>query len=394
MKKILVFTSWYPTPNRPQDHSFVSQQVKILHNFIENNRSDNWKFIVWHQMHAVDWFNHLFRKPAVTDEWRDGPIKIFVAQGIIPSHRLPVDQYNFLLPAMKETYKKVISEFDGQPDLVWTVTLSASLLWNYFQSEQKFFIPYILQEHSNPLKMHLKDIGSIDKSKKALASVSQVIVVAERQIAEFQSLLPSCNPLVVWNSVDETFLVQKGKRKLSSPFVFVFAGRLSAEKGLDRLILACKILYERKVIFTLKIIGGGPAESSLKKMVSDLGLTHSIQFLGSKRPDEISDLLESCHAFVLPSHYENCPVALLEAQVKGLPCICTINGASEKVLLPGNGFTVNENGDGVALGEAMSKMIDTYKQFDLDEVRTKSLQYFSPTVFAKRMIEIIERAIV
>jgi len=109
---------------------------------------------------------------------------------------------------------------------------------------------------------------------------------------------------------------------------------------------------------------------------------------------EISKTLDTVHCFVLPSLYENCPVALLEAQVKGLPCVCTINGASEKVMLPGNGIAVADNGEGDELAVALLQMISTYSSYDRVGIRRRSIAEFAPEVFAKKMHKVFVDAMV
>ena len=68
-------------------------------------------------------------------------------------------------------------------------------------------------------------------------------------------------------------------------------------------------------------------------MASSLGILHQIEFVGpvSDRQQLIAELLDSS-LFVLPSHAEGLPVALLEAMALGVPCIATDVGAVTDLL--------------------------------------------------------------
>lgn len=388
MKRVLVFTGWYPSPDNPTQFVFVQQQVHILNKILPTLTGEKWEFIVWNELMPTDLFNHCFRKNAINTIWDDEGITVLKRQSILISYRIPFNQDRLTLKSMGNTYQNVIQYFGGEPDLIWCVTLSSAVLWNRFQVQNKLRFPFILQEHSNPLSMHLKYPWNRVHSQEMLKNVLKVIIVAERQFKEFKDLDETCEPELLWNSVSEYFLKERVALISNSPFVFLFVGRISAEKGLIRLVKAARKLDQKGARFIFKIIGAGPEEKMLKFLIETYKISNRFEWLGSKSPEEISYLMDSCHVFVLPSFYENCPVALLEAQVKGLPCVCTVNGASEKVLLSGNGIAVEDNGDGDELVGALLKMIETYPYYDQNGIRSRSLSKFAPEVFAKRMLKI------
>ena len=69
----------------------------------------------------------------------------------------------------------------------------------------------------------------------------------------------------------------------------------------------------------LLLIGTGPDEAALREQARALGVEERVHFLGVR--EDVDRLLCAMDAFVFPSHNEGLPVALLEAQCSGVPCL-------------------------------------------------------------------------
>ena len=390
MKRILVFTPWYPTPDQPHIYTYVSQQVKIINEYL-NVVPGACEIVVWHQQQALDLAARIFhQKNNRNFDWEDGTVNVLSRQGTILSHRWKARQYKFLHHEFACTYKQVVSLLNGEPDLVWTVTLSGALRWFEFALNTKLKIPFVLQEHSNTIWMHLKSPAAVRLSVKALSKASKVIVVASRQIDQFQSISPDLKPVVVWNAVDPAFIRPCNPLVLNRRILFV--GRLSQEKGLNRLLRAISILVKIFPDLELYLVGSGPLKGFLEREADALKISSYVHFLGSKKPSEIAVLLDETAVFVLPSEYENCPVALLEAQTRGVPCIVRKNNASEHVLLPGNGVAVDDQGDGVGIASGLKNVFLQIEQFNRVEIQNRALQQFAPSVFSRKMMSVFSEA--
>jgi glycosyltransferase involved in cell wall biosynthesis len=287
----------------------------------------------------------------------------------------------FSLNGMKSTYLEVRNILGAPPDCIWTITLSATILWDWFRKQQNINIPFFLQEHSNPLSMHLKKTYKV-RAAIRMAKDVPVCIVAHRQLSEFKNLSNSFNCNLIWNTVNPLFL----KKSLNKPRrnSLLFVGRLSEEKGLIRLIRAVNIIKDRVPDIHLKIIGSGKEENNLKKLKDLLDLDNHIDFHGPDNYLEIANSLEKSEVFILPSFYENCPVSLLEAQVKGVPCLITENGGSEKVLLQGNGIVVKDDGSGNQIAEGIQNLFSNLKNFNREEIRERSIKEFAPEIFAEK----------
>jgi glycosyltransferase involved in cell wall biosynthesis len=107
-------------------------------------------------------------------------------------------------------------------------------------------------------------------------------------------------------------------------------GRLSEEKGHVDLIRAFARLvrFQTTPSARLLIVGDGPAASVLAAEVRRWGLENRVVLIGHL--DDVSPCYRAADLFVLPSHSEGSPVALLEAMLLRVPVVATkVGGVPE-----------------------------------------------------------------
>ncbi len=95
-------------------------------------------------------------------------------------------------------------------------------------------------------------------------------------------------------------------------------GRLSHEKGFDRLIAAFPVLLRRHPESRLVILGEGNLRSQLESQIRDFGIEHRVQMPGFQPP---GDWFRTCDLFVLPSRVEGFSNTLLEAVAAEVPVV-------------------------------------------------------------------------
>jgi glycosyltransferase involved in cell wall biosynthesis len=99
------------------------------------------------------------------------------------------------------------------------------------------------------------------------------------------------------------------------PHLVVSSGRLERYKGHHRAVAAMPDLIRRVPDARLHVVGTGPYEAELRRLVSALGLEERVTISaipGSDR-QKMADLLAGAGLFVLFSEYEAHPVAVIEA---------------------------------------------------------------------------------
>lgn len=96
-------------------------------------------------------------------------------------------------------------------------------------------------------------------------------------------------------------------------------GRLNEVKNHQFSLKVAEQLKNRKVDFTLYVVGQGPLDSTLQQQVADKSLLDNVKFLGVRT--DITELMASADYMVMPSLHEGFPVVLVESQTVGLTAI-------------------------------------------------------------------------
>ena len=128
----------------------------------------------------------------------------------------------------------------------------------------------------------------------------------------------------------------------------LYAGRLSAEKGIGTLMEAWTRLGGRA---PLKVVGSGPMAAAVAAGIP------GVEWLGPRPHDEVLRLMRDAALLVFPSAcYENFPLALVEAFATGLPVAAADGGvAGALVRAHAAGLTFTP-GDADALAAAVVRM--------------------------------------
>lgn len=141
--------------------------------------------------------------------------------------------------------------------------------------------------------------------------------------------------------------------------VYVFVGRLVADKGIAELVRAFADVYDKNHGARLWLVGRTEDDlDPLDKDTRDTIASHpGIRAFGEQA--DVRPYLVGADAFVFPSHREGFPNVVLEAGAMGLPSIVTdINGSREIIENHYNGIIVAP-GDAKALEVAMDTLRDS-----------------------------------
>jgi glycosyltransferase involved in cell wall biosynthesis len=145
-----------------------------------------------------------------------------------------------------------------------------------------------------------------------------------------------------------------GERSTGAVAPLLYLGRVSWEKGLDRLIPALVSVPEA----TLLIAGNdeNAYRDTLQALAERCGVRDRIQFLGAVGELEKRKLLRAASMLVLPSYSENFGNVVLEAMALGCPVVVTEEvGLADAVRESGAGIVVH--GEPQLLGAAIAKLL-------------------------------------
>jgi glycosyltransferase involved in cell wall biosynthesis len=159
-----------------------------------------------------------------------------------------------------------------------------------------------------------------------------------------------------------------GSRPAAVAACFVAVGRFVAKKGPLETLEAFAAMQQRLPEdlarqTSLIMVGEGPLLTEVRQRVQMLGLQKCVQLPGVLDRQGVAALLRQARAFVQHSRVapngdsEGSPVAVMEAQLSGLPVVATHHAGIPEVVLDGvTGFLVEE-GDVPAMAEAMARLV-------------------------------------
>lgn len=174
---------------------------------------------------------------------------------------------------------------------------------------------------------------------------------------------------VIPNGITPANFRDLSAQKYPEPTICYF-GRLNWQKNIPFLIQALALIKKEIPKIRGKIIGTGPAEEELKKLVKDLELQEDVIFSGYvKDYQELLIQAKACHLFVSPSTLEGFGITVIEAMALGLPYVITD--------IPPF-IEITENGKG---GEI-------FKQNDAEDLAAKALLLLqNPELYSRKVKE-------
>jgi glycosyltransferase involved in cell wall biosynthesis len=191
-----------------------------------------------------------------------------------------------------------------------------------------------------------------------------------KQIGGFKS-----NIFVFPNPIKFKLNISKIKKDDS----ILYAGRVSHEKGVDKLIES--FLKAELDTTTLKIVGDGPLLNELKNKYST---NEEIQFLGVLSNKAVLDLIENSIAVVTATRlYEGQPTLLCEASSLGVPSIFPKSGGIEE-FFPDN-YSLSFNQFDYKDLENKIKLISKTSQ--LKEIGNENKNYIFNYLNEKKLID-------
>lgn len=153
--------------------------------------------------------------------------------------------------------------------------------------------------------------------------------------------IPESKIYVIPNAIDTAEYAQvKGDLNIldelgitNDDFILGTVARLSPEKGVEDLINAMPAVLAQKKECKLLVIGDGPEREKLEHLTGKLNIHKNIKFLGVR--NNIAQILPLLDIFIMPSHREGTPMALLEAMAAGRPIVAARVGGIPKIIESG-----------------------------------------------------------
>lgn len=171
--------------------------------------------------------------------------------------------------------------------------------------------------------------------------------------------------IVINNPITDSFTL-KDQSDRNTVVQYITVGRLSKEKGYDRIL---KLLSKLEFPFHYTIIGNGGEKNHIFTLIKQYGLTEKVTHVEFTK--EISKYLSKSDFFLQGSYYEGFPNCLIESCSVGTPVIAfKAPGGTKEIIENGvNGYLVEDE------KTYFDKLHDT-RTWDPVEVRQSVLKKF------------------
>ncbi len=241
---------------------------------------------------------------------------------------------------------EVAFTFFGTPKIIAASTNKNSKKVAWIHGDMKSN-PWCMKHYKTPLEQH-KNYKQFDR----------VICVSETVKEAFIDTLGDTGNLqVLHNPINTDRVRSLANDDLETNFVdrntVCAVGRLSHEKGFDRLIKIHKQLLDENVMHKLVIVGDGPERQTLEKLIQQLQLQETVLLTGyDGNPYRY---MQKSAFLVCSSYTEGLPVVFQEALSLGKPIVSTHPSAFE--LFGGKECGIVCDVDDASLKNALGKML-------------------------------------
>jgi glycosyltransferase involved in cell wall biosynthesis len=255
----------------------------------------------------------------------------------------------YTVPSLRANKILVDSLRSLKPDLIHASLAISPLDFRLPEICAELDLPLVATFHQ-PFDLKRRNLASSTQQltyqiyAPSLADYNQVIIFSNIQKELLNKLgVPNTRIAVIPNGVDSDRYspgASNIKEELNADVLFLYQGRLAAEKNVEALLKAwrkCRMPEGCK----LAIVGTGPLLAGLKTFY---GNDPSIIWMGYIADEQRRiEILRGTDVFILPSLVEGLSLSLLEAMSCGVACIATDVGADGEVIENGAGIILDSH---------------------------------------------------
>lgn len=189
------------------------------------------------------------------------------------------------------------------------------------------------------------------------SKADKIVCVSKDTETRFRTLMPGCanKTVTIHNFYNIEEILRLAEQPVELPEsdidkkLIVSVGRISKEKGFDRVPEVAYQLKADGYRFLWVIIGDGNCRSKVEARITELGLTDDVLLLGYlKNP---YPYMKQCDIYVQPSYSEGYCTSTVEAKILNSPVVTTnVPGMNEQFVSEENGLIVESSVEGIYKG--------------------------------------------
>jgi glycosyltransferase involved in cell wall biosynthesis len=250
----------------------------------------------------------------------------------------------------------------------------------------------VLTEHTGPFKLLLPTPAVAERTLAACREADAIAAVGGHLVKEMHEAGVTRPIKVIPNPVAAPYRYTPpppvGRTREDKPlFRALYAGRFSREKGIPEFAQAIeRIAREPDLEVHWDFYGFADAEQKeeeerLRRVFAE-GSAKGMGVLHGMQPREVvAPATRACHFIVLPSHRDNCPLAVMEARAVGRPTVGTRGSGVESYVGPGDGLLCRI-GDAEDLSRAVLELLRPYERWDARAIAGRAMLEFGPEAIA------------
>lgn len=271
----------------------------------------------------------------------------------------------------EKIYKKYIKE-DYDVEIAFLEGIPAKIIANSTNRHSKK-IAWVHVDLINEKKTE-KFFKNREEERKTYAKFDNIVAVSkhvkEQVINKFN--IPEEKVVVKYNPIDKEYIEKLSSEKvddiIKKKFTICTIGRLSVQKGYDRLLEVTKKLNDDKLEFDLWIIGVGAEENKLKEYIQENNLTN-VTLLGYKK-NPYKYIRES-DLFVCSSRAEGFSTVVSEAIILGKPIVTTECSGMKEMLGENNEYGIVCKNDKQSLYLSVKEIISDKNKYSYYKSKIK-----------------------
>ncbi|KAA0944217.1 glycosyltransferase family 4 protein [Sporosarcina sp. ANT_H38] len=233
--------------------------------------------------------------------------------------------------------------------------------------------------------------------EKAIGLISDGVITVSKydeQLALRYKVLPKRKIITIHNGVHDIQVNKKVEYVDRVPKIIMVARFAPPKKQLQLLDALNRI---RNIPWEMYFAGEGVQLEEAKNFVEHADLMNRVHFLGNR--EDINDLLNKSHIFVLLSEWEGLPLSILEAMRSSLPIIASdVGGVKEAVLQSINGYVIPRNDSSdlidkltilltspeLRLEMGNKSRLSYENNFTYDKMQEETLDYYEKVIQTKK----------
>lgn len=292
--------------------------------------------------------------------------------------------------------------------------IPASVLYRYFIGKRKYDI-IVAFMHGAPVKVisgcrdnSVKKLSWLHNGKpatgtffkfwfskrsafKAYKKCDKIVGVSQSvadAFSDYTGIKGNISVVYNTNDVNKIKLLANSENPFKSDednIKIVSVGRISEEKGYDRLLNVCCRLKRENYHVDVTVVGSGRKEAELNEKIKNKSADKWFKLTGYQ--SNPYKYVSNSDVFVCSSYDEGLSTAVTEAVILGLPVVSTDVSGAKEILGENNEYGIVTENSEEALYEGLKKMIADKKLREYYAERSKERAAFFDTVATVKQAE-------